>query len=151
MPRNLLKITALLVAVCYGGMAVLSPGLHELLGCSHEHGERIVECDGTLAGHGCDHADAEPAAGDHADAHHAGGAQAAARPSLQPGVRGLGHDAANCSVCDFLAKLNASQAAAVVEVPLVVALETRAPAGDSLTVARHFWAFSARGPPAVSA
>lgn len=139
MSRPAQRIVALAAAVCYGVLALASHGLHDWVGCADGHCETASEHSAEGCCHDCDHA-------------------LAARPASHPTsteqsfrTYAAGHDAANCAVCSWVAKLKTS-VFTVAAAPLVTQTVTQSVTVEQLlTPAATPLALEARGPPASQA
>ena len=132
------KFVALSVGALYTALALASHGLHEWIGCDHEHEKPARVCEATDCCVGCHHAGGEPAAPCHE-----------ARQAFR--TAGKGHDATACSVCALVAKLKTSHAAALVQVTALRTIAASLPASDPSAPMLSYGPLSARGPPALPA
>lgn len=139
MSRPAQRIVALAAAVCYGVLALASHGLHDWVGCTSADCGSVAEHSGSDCCHD----------GDHALAAKPGSHKTSAEQSFRSYA--AGHDAANCAVCAWVAKLKTS-VFAVAAAPLVTQTVTPSVTIEQLlTPIATPLALEARGPPASQA
>ncbi len=119
------KFTVAVLLACYGGGALVGPGLHQLLGCEHDHAVATAADGDSTPSHR-----AEPSS---ADGHHRHGA---------------GDDEHDCPVCKLLA-MPQSAVAHVAHDWVVAGIFRRVVFSRGPALAAPLPSFQIRGPPTI--